>query len=130
MDFDYFDMIGCGDSFIFPLLGIIFSPVLFPLYLILKLLFAFLDFLGDVFESLFSKKNESKKEEPVLTEEQKKNIKKEELERKIEELKREKKRVEERIRMQESELSSYSLPINEQNQEEQESNQSMTLQLK
>ena len=59
MDFNYFDMIGCGEeSFLFPLMGIIFFPVLFPLYLVLKIIVILIDFFSDILSSLFkSKKN-------------------------------------------------------------------------
>ena len=105
MEFNYFDMIGCGESCLFPLLGIIFSPVLFPLYLILKIILIAIDFLSDVLESLFSKKNKTKEEPTITPESQIENNKKEQIERKIEELKREKSRIEEKIRIQEQELS-------------------------
>ena len=103
-DFTYLDFIGADESILFPAIGILFSPVLFPLYLVLKALTAFIDYLCDVFA-----KSESREKRTIVKEEATSEVtsisKSEELARTISRLKAEKSRLEEDIKRKEQQYN-------------------------
>lgn len=106
MDFNYFDMIGCGEeSFLFPLMGIIFFPVLFPLYLVLKILVILIDFLSDLFSSLSTNKKIENNNNKDIKLDEDDTYKKEQIEKQLKKLKEEKRRIEDKIMNQEQKLS-------------------------
>ena len=78
---------------------------MFPLYLVLKAFFALIELLIDALSNTFTKK-ETKKEELELGSTIDENqIKKEQIEKKLAELRERKRSIEERIQYQERELS-------------------------
>ena len=139
MEFDYFDFIGCEDSCLATLFGIIFSPVLFPIYLVLQIITIILEVLGDyisfvvedIKESAMKRKEENNKSatiEEVNTMEID-NTKKEELENKLAELKEQKNYLEN----YKKELETKNTMKEENNLDKEkveEKEETMTLQLK
>ena len=106
MEENYFDFIGAGEeSCLFPLMGLILSPVLFPLYLSLKILTGLIEFLEDVISSVVEdiKKGKSDNNPEIkIDNEEIKNPKLEEIEKKVSELKAEKKKIEQQIKQYEN----------------------------
>ena len=133
MDFNYFDFICFGEeSFLVPLIGIILTPVLFPLYVVLKAIMILIEFLVDVFSSLFtSNKNKTKEEPQLVVKEETENVdysKKEALAKEIERLKTEKNNIERQIRVKE--LENQTITNEQKYQEEQQDTTSMKLELR
>ena len=133
MDFNYFDFICFGEeSFLAPLIGIILTPVLFPLYIVLKAIMILIEFLCDVFSSLFtSNKNKTKEEPQLVVKEETENVdysKKEALAKEIERLKTEKNNIERQIRIKE--LETQTITNEQEYQEEQQDTTSMKLELR
>ena len=131
MELNYFDFIGFGEeSCLAPLIGIILFPVLYPLYLVIKVIFVVLEFLMDVFDGIIEDiraKRESKKnrkgqvKEQELVQDQElvqKESRKEQIARTIRLLKKEKREIEEKIAIQEQDYAQLENTETETNEEE------------